>query len=288
MSTSCRILPALGLLAILILVATCGATQSASLTPGDAAQGGDLWLRSACVGCHGPEAEGSRLGPALADTPLTIREVVNITRRGGPGMPSYSASEISDEDLQDIYAWFQAPVSIPTPEPTQATPTGGPGQPNVSVEQGQALWADLGCGACHGPDAGGASAPALAGTSRALADFQDIVRQGRPGMPAYTEALIGDQGLEAVYAWLQSQSQGQAPGQTPALEETMWLQMGCGGCHGANAEGASAPALAGKQVSYDEFERVVRDGAEGMPAYSAERIGDSDLRRMYDALTALP
>jgi mono/diheme cytochrome c family protein len=295
MSTLHRTWLALGLLAILLLVGACESTRNVSVTQGDAAQGRSLWLRSACVGCHGPNGEGSRAGPALANTPLTLREVIDITRRGGPGMPAYSASLISDEDLQDMYAWFQAPVLVPTAEPTaepgeatptgepgQATPTGVPGQATAAVEQGQELWTNLGCGACHGPKAGGDSASALAGTSQAHTDFRNVVRQGAPGMPAYSETQVGDRGLEAVYAWLQAQPRA------PALEGTVWLEMGCGGCHGADAEGASATGLAGKEFSYDEFQRVVRGGVEGMPAYGTSRIGDTDLQRMYDALMALP
>jgi mono/diheme cytochrome c family protein len=154
------------------------------------------------------------------------------------------------------------------------------------VKQGQELWTNLGCGACHGPDAGGGSAVALAGTSQAFADFYSTVREGLPGMPAYTQTQVGDQGLEAIFAWLQAQSQ--AAGPAPALQDTMWLQMGCGGCHGANAEGASAPGLAGRQITYEAFQTVVRGGAGGMPAYSTDRIGDSELGRIYDALMALP
>jgi len=140
------------------------------------------------MGCHGVNSEGSTGGPALANTPLTVRDVTNIVRRGGPGMPKYPASQTSDQDLQDMYAWFQNPV----------------------------------------------------------------------------------------------------PAATAGPEQDPWTQSGCGGCHGANAEGGSAPALAGEEVSYDRFQRVVRGGGEGMPAYSTSRISDTDLQRMYDWLMALP
>jgi len=179
---------ALGLLAIVLVVGACGTSQSESVTQGDATRGRSLWVQSACVGCHGINAQGSRGGPAVANTPLTIREVTSIVRRGGPGMPKYSASETSAQALQDMYAWFQNPVP----------------------------------------------------------------------------AAMGE------------------------LEQDPWTQAGCGGCHGTNAKGGIAPGLTGEGYSYDEFRRVVREGAEGMPAYSTSQISEMDLQRMFDLLTALP
>ncbi len=334
----------LGLLAILLLAGGCAATQGGSVTQGDATRGGRLWAQSDCVGCHGVSAEGSRAGPALTNTPLSLRDVTNIVRRGGPGMPKYPASQISDQDLQNMYAWFLNPVPLPTSELeqdpwTQSACVGchgvkalggtGPGLAGTSqpfaafqtvVRQGahgmpaypatqindqtlQAIydwlqaqapasaptdeleedpWTQSDCAACHGVNALGGTGPGLAGTSRSFAAFQTVVRQGAHGMPAYSEARISDQTLQAIYDWLQAQ----AP--APEAQQALWVQMGCGACHGTSAEGASAPALTGEESSYDEFQRVVRGGEEGMPAYSTSQISDTDLRRMYDWLLTLP
>jgi mono/diheme cytochrome c family protein len=264
MSNSHRTWLALGLLAIVLLVGACGATQSGIVTQGDATHGRSLWAQSDCMGCHGVNAQGGTGGPALANTPLTIRDVTNIVRRGGPGMPKYSASQMSDQDLQDVYAWFQNPVPAETGE----------------LEQDP--WTQSGCGGCHGVSAEGASASALAGTSQPFAAFQTVVRQGAEGMPPFSAIQVSDQTLQAIYAWLQAQAQ------VPAAQQTLWVQAGCGGCHGASAEGAFASALAGEEFTYDKFQRVVRGGEEGMPAYSTSQISDTDLQRMYDWLMALP
>ncbi len=333
---------ALGLLAMLLLVGACGATQSGSVAQGDATQGRSLWAQSDCGGCHGVDGEGSRGGPALAGTPLTLREVTSIVRRGGPGMPKYPASDLGDQDLQDMYAWFLNPVPAATGELAQDPWTqlgcgachgvdalGGRGpslagtsQPYAAFEavvrQGargmpafgaaqasdqtlqaiyawlqapapaatealaQDAWTESGCAACHGVYGLGASGPSLAGTSQPFAAFEGVVRQGARGMPAYGGSQLGDEALQAIYTWLQAQAQ------LPEAQRTVWTQAGCGACHGANAEGGSAPALTGERFSYDEFARVVRGGEEGMPAYGTSQISDTDLQHMYDWLMALP
>jgi mono/diheme cytochrome c family protein len=343
-----RIGLALGLLALVLLAAACAPAQSGPVAPGDATNGGNLWFQSACVGCHGLNAEGSELGPALAHTPLTLHEVTSITRRGGPGMPKYPASQISDADLQDLYAWWQNPVppaaAVPGQDPwTLANCAGchgrdgrggsGPGlvgtswpfaqfqavvrggahgmpaysEAQVSDQTLQAMydwlqaqaqgpaptaaaaperdpWSTWACAGCHGRDGRGGSGPGLVGTAWPFAQFQAVVRGGARGMPAFSEAQISDETLQAMYDWLQAQAEGPAPAAQPAP----WVQAGCGACHGANAEGATATRLTGEDLSYDEFQRVVRGGEEGMPAYSASQVSDADLRQMYDWLMALP
>jgi mono/diheme cytochrome c family protein len=348
MSNSHRIWLALGLLAIVLLVGSCDATQSGTVALGDAAQGRSVWVQSDCIGCHGINAEGSTGGPALAYTPLMLHEVINITRRGGPGMPKYSASQASDQDLQDIYAWFQNPVPaavgeleqnpwtqsacagchgvnakgasasalVGTSLPFSAFETvvrqGAEGMPPFSQAQlgGQALqaiyawlqtqaqvpaatsepeqnaWAQSACALCHGANAEGAIALGLAGTSLPFSAFETVVRQGAEGMPPFSETQLSDQTLQAVYAWLQAQAQ--VPAATGELVQDLWTQLACAGCHGANAEGAIALGLAGEEFDYDEFQRVVREGEEGMPAYNTSQVSDAGLRRMYDWLMALP
>ena len=253
---------AFSLLAIVLLVGACGATPE-PVTQGDAARGQSLWAQSACIGCHGVNAQGSRLGPALADTPLTLHNVTSITRRGGPGMPKYSASQISDQDLQDVYAWFQNVVPITT---------GGPGQNP---------WTQSPCAGCHGVNAQGGTGPGLAGTTQPFADFSSVVRRGARNMPAFSKGEMSDQTLQAIYAWLQGQAQ------LPSTPQNLWAQVGCASCHGANAEGGSAPPLTREESSFEEFRRVVRRGEEEMPAYGTAEISDTDLQSMYDWLMTL-
>jgi mono/diheme cytochrome c family protein len=330
---------AFSLLMLVLSIAACTGMQSEPVTQGDAAHGRSLWVESSCVACHGVDARGTLQGPALAKTPLSLRGVINITRRGTPGMRRYPPSQISDRALQDMYAWFQNPVPAVAGKPEQSPWTrlgcggchganagggtapaltgeepydefqrvvrkGGEGMPAFSERQItdaelrwiydwiqaqaqvpadlQDLWDQTGCGGCHGANAGGGTGPALAGEVPPYDEFRQIVRAGADGMPAYSEDQISDAELQLLHDWLQVQ----AP--SPADPEELWADSGCGACHGADAEGASAPALAGLDVSYDEFERIVREGGEGMPAYSADRISDEALQRLYEWLRAAP
>ena len=275
----------IGLGLALLLLGACGASASEQ-APGDAARGASLWANSACVGCHGLDAEGSTAGPALIDTPLTVHDMTDIMRRGTPGMPQYPASQISDDDLRDLHAWFLNPVPLPTPtavpSPTSGLrPTSGP----VEV-----TWAQSACAACHDASAQGGAGPSLAGTTRPFADFLAVVRRGAMGMPAFPETQMSDLYVQALYDWLQLQRLGQGEvgaGFAPALPAA-WVDALCGACHGTYAEGASGPALIGEDFSLDEFQRVVREGEEGMPSYDASRVSDADIQQLYDWLMALP
>jgi mono/diheme cytochrome c family protein len=175
-------------------------------------------------------------------------------------MPAYGTGQIGDAALQGLHEWLQAQATAPV-------------EPGV-------VWAQTGCGGCHGAEAEGGTGPALTGEEYAYEAFRQVVRQGAEGMPAYGTGQIGDAALQGLYEWLQAQA--------PAEPGGVWTQTGCGGCHGADGRGASAPALTGEEYAYEAFQQVVREGAEGMPAYGADQIGDADLRRIYEWLRAGP
>lgn len=72
-----------------------GRTGEAASTTGH-----DLYVQAGCGGCHGENAEGTGVGPALAghSEPVVIRQVRSPLDR----MPSYSPARLSDEDLDEI------------------------------------------------------------------------------------------------------------------------------------------------------------------------------------------
>jgi mono/diheme cytochrome c family protein len=191
-------------------------------------------------------------------------------------MPKYPANQISDEDLQAMYAWWQNPVPAPT-EPVTDAVTGGAGQDP---------WTQSACTSCHGRDALGGSGPGLAGTSQPFSDFVAVVRQGAPGMPGYPEAQLGDESLQAMYGWLQAQAEAVTPAPTFGPERDVWATWACAGCHGRDALGGSGPGLAGTPRPFAEFQSVVRQGAQGMPAFSEAQISDEMLQAMHDWLQA--
>ena len=87
----------------------------------DAAKGGQVWQTKECIDCHGDNAEGDR-GPTLAGTGLTYDAVLLQVRTGKGRMPDFTAEEVSDVEVQQIYAWLRS-LLRPTPE---ATPTAAP------------------------------------------------------------------------------------------------------------------------------------------------------------------
>jgi mono/diheme cytochrome c family protein len=104
-------------------------------TEPDPALGAEIWAQKPCIGCHGAEAEGD-VGPKLAGTILEFDEVLLRVRTGKAPMPAFSEAEVSDLELQHIYAWLKSltpptptPEPTDTPEPDAPTPTPRPALP---------------------------------------------------------------------------------------------------------------------------------------------------------------
>jgi mono/diheme cytochrome c family protein len=87
----------------------------------DPVVGKQVWASKPCIGCHGANAEGG-IGPMIAGTPLEFDEVLLRVRTGAAPMPAFAEAEVSDLEVEHIYAWLQslAPPT-PTPPPTQAS-----------------------------------------------------------------------------------------------------------------------------------------------------------------------
>jgi mono/diheme cytochrome c family protein len=100
-------------------------TEAPSLpTTPDPAIGQQLWQQKPCIGCHGAKAEGG-IGPRLAGTGLSFDQVLLQVRTGAAPMPAFTEDQISDLELQHIYAWLRS-LAPPTPTPIAAPsfPTG--------------------------------------------------------------------------------------------------------------------------------------------------------------------
>lgn len=70
---------------------------------------------------------------------------------------------------------------------------------------GENLWPTLRCRNCHGEQAQGSERiPALAGTTLPLEVFQEIVRTGRRGMPAFSPGDLSEGYLLHLWTWLQA------------------------------------------------------------------------------------
>jgi mono/diheme cytochrome c family protein len=60
----------------------------------------------------------------------------------------------------------------------------------------------------------------------------------------------------------------------------------CSGCHGENATGGKAPALAGTTLSSNQFLKQIRSGSTRMPAYAIESLSNQDAADIYAYLQA--
>ena len=72
----------------------------------------------------------------------------------------------------------------------------------------------------------------------------------------------------------------------PASEaQAIFIEVGCGECHGEQGEGASAGSLQGTRTILAAFSTRVRNGrGEAMPGYSEEQISDEEIEMVHEWL----
>jgi len=79
------------------------------------------------------------------------------------------------------------------------------------IARGRGLFLANGCAACHGLAAqGGAVGPKLDLEEIFREDFGPIVRSGPGGMPAFTDSILSDVDLDAIYGYLKATAQASA------------------------------------------------------------------------------
>ncbi len=86
----------------------------ALLAAADAARGQEIFFANGCSVCHGSDGEGG-IGPTVAQTGLSISQVVGQYRTPRGTMPPFDAGRVSDQDIADVYIWLQTldlPASI--------------------------------------------------------------------------------------------------------------------------------------------------------------------------------
>lgn len=80
--------------------APAAATQAPASTTGGTPAGQAVFQQN-CNSCHPGGNQGT--GPAIKGRP--VDRVKNQVRKGGDGMPAFSASQISDQELNDLAAY---------------------------------------------------------------------------------------------------------------------------------------------------------------------------------------
>lgn len=190
-------------------------TKVRSLPDGAAIANGLSLYTKNCTSCHGSNAEGTKLAPALNTaelrTRLTDADITRIISQGVPGtlMASWSKA-MSTKDIADITLLIRrwdnlttAGIALPTVEaaPIDMSP--------AAIATGQQLYSVL-CAQCHGKTGYGTRlAPAL--NSKTLLEqtsntaIQQIIAQGVQGtaMPAWGGRL-SEADIAAITAYLRS------------------------------------------------------------------------------------
>jgi mono/diheme cytochrome c family protein len=186
---------------------TSGAGQ-ATTPAGNAEHGKKVFEAQGCAKCHGAEGQGGaqssagRDAPRIGPTRLAQPAFLRFVRNPAGQMPPYSAQQVSDSDLADLYGFLQslAPAKLELPS-------------TANAQNGQKLYSKYGCYECHGMEGQGS---AQTGGSRLgpvlipFASFVTYVRQPSGQMPPYTKKAVSDTELGDIYAFLKARPEAPA------------------------------------------------------------------------------
>lgn len=159
------------------------------------ANGKTVFASAGCIGCHGAQAQGTSLAPAIAPPPLELPAMITYVRQPTGKMPPVAESTASDKQLADVFAYLQSLA----PKTALADELKG------NAENGKKLFAAYGCYECHGRQGAGASTgPRIGPPAITLAAVLRYVRAPTGQMPPYTAKVATDQDLADIYAYLKS------------------------------------------------------------------------------------
>ena len=225
-----------GACAVVIAALAATACGSGGLTPGgDASRGKELFVgEGQCASCHVLADAGTKgvIGPNLDDAFLqsrkdglgegTIRAVVRDQiaypveepTTGAPGMP---ADLVTGEDADAVAAYVASVAGLPPrgggAEAGGGTTTGGgettEGEGGGTAD-GEAIFAEAGCGGCHALEAAGSSGtvgPDLDESKPSKELAIDRVTNGQGAMPAFGDQYSAEQ-IEAVADYVVSSTGG--------------------------------------------------------------------------------
>lgn len=188
-----RFLVAVFVLALPLLHAGTVTAQTGTAAPVGTAAAGKVHYtfgNTSCSNCHGINGEG-RYGPALAGRKITYARFRAYVRNPLGRMPAYPASELDDQEIADMVAYFDSLPPAPKPAAWR-TPLPG------NAPRGQQLMiAMIGCGQCHGATI---TTPRH-GAAEVSGDFEWFKRQVYTHTTAQREqmaALAQDPGLDPV------------------------------------------------------------------------------------------
>ena len=172
-----------------------GPLAEAQSSAANVANGKTIFDSAGCIVCHGAQAQGTSLAPAIAPPPLELPAMITYVRQPTGKMPPVPESAASDKQLADVFEYLQSL----TPKTAAADELKG------SADNGRKLFAAYGCYECHGRQGAGAgTGPRIGPPAITLAAVLRYVRAPSGQMPPYTAKVVSDQGLADIYAFLKS------------------------------------------------------------------------------------
>jgi len=95
------------ILMMIALAATLTAANAQEAPAGSADRGHKIFLDQLCFNCHGTVGQGGGVaGPKIAPQPSAWTAFAQQVRTPRQGMPPYTAKNLPDQDLADIYAYL--------------------------------------------------------------------------------------------------------------------------------------------------------------------------------------
>lgn len=157
--------------------------------------------------------------------------------------------------------------------------------PSMDAAAGKTAWDAKLCKNCHGANAEGKLARALANYEKTADDVIKQVRTPRAQMPAFSSTQVTDQQLKDMVDYFKSLPAAQftftpyAPAAGDDPGKTLFNQKRCAGCHGSDAE-RIVSLLAGQNrttISEAEVLKQVRTPKANMPTFRSEFVTDADV-----------
>jgi mono/diheme cytochrome c family protein len=183
-------------------------SRSGAKTPAvsaDTVQNGKkIFTAQRCFQCHGVAGQGGIApgvaGPRISPPPVSLPDFVALVREPRGQMPPYSAAQVSDAELAEVYAFLKPKPSNQAEEKSAGGSSGG------NLQNGKALYINYGCYNCHGRYAQGSTAtgPRLNPMQVSLDDLIKYVRHPSGEMPPYTAKVVSDGELADIFAFLKS------------------------------------------------------------------------------------
>jgi mono/diheme cytochrome c family protein len=179
------------------------AFAQASAEPAGRPDAGQALMRSAdqrCDRCHGVNGEGA-FGPDLAGTALSFTQFTRAVRQPFGIMPSFTAGQMSDQQLADIRAYFASLPRVAAPGPwRQLIPGDAPEVQKTYIELAM-------CGQCHGPEAVGQPRHLAGGAGADWEWFKKTVYEHsstwpRGHMPNFSRSRLPESILKDVWNYL--------------------------------------------------------------------------------------